>query len=146
MKAIALSVLLLLCASAFGQFKPRAAFDYFPGTYHVRFVQSLPASTGLDEWATTKNYGSFRVRMGADYTYKRLTAYFDQYVYMDKSEGISFQPLQAEWYAGMKFRISDGLHLRFEHLCIHPILSSGSYITQIRMYGGYNMVSISYGY
>lgn len=146
MKAITVVIVLLLCLPAFGQFKPRGAFDYFVGSHSIMLEQSMPAYTGLTEWETAMTYGTMRVRIGADYTIKRFTAFFDQEVYMNKSQNISFQPLQAVWYAGAKFRIVENVHLKFEHQCIHPVVSNDSYDKQVRMYGGYNMFSISYGY
>jgi hypothetical protein len=146
MKSVILSAVMLFALSTSAQLKPRAAFDYFPRPYTVKVVTPLPATMGITEWESLVSYGSFRVRVGADYTYWRLSAYFDQHVYMNKARDITFQPLQAEWYAGIKFHITGNVLLKFEHLCIHPVVSDRSYHVQTRVYGGYNMFSISYGY
>jgi hypothetical protein len=92
------------------------------------------------------HYGDFRVRVGGEYKHKKFSAYFDQHVYMDKAAGFTFQPLQAEWYVGASYNIKSKLTVKLEHVCIHPVVSSGTYQYQSRMYGGYNMFSLSYGY
>jgi len=137
---------LLIGITAFGQLKPRASFDYFIGGYSTKNVKSLSTSTGMVEADALMRYGYFRTRIGAEYTVNRLSLYFDNYLYMNKSINISFRPLQSEWYAGIKFKIYNSIHIKYEHLCIHPVISDGSYELQTRLYGGYDMVSISYGY
>ena len=120
---------------AYAQFKPRAAFDYFPNGYNTQ----LNSNT----WTIIVPKGRFRIRTGADYSVKGVAGYFDQTVYMNEGRGGTFAPLQAEWYVGIKYTIR-GITVRAEHLCIHPIGTSG--FNEVKQYGGYNMVSIGYGY
>ena len=141
-------LLLIILSLAFplsmqAQFKPRAAFDYFPNGYNTQLSLPVPATSGLDLWNITVPKGHFRVRTGADYSVRGVTGYFDQTVYMNEGRGGTFLPLQAVWYVGVKYT-RWGLTVKAEHLCIHPIGASG--MDGIKQYGGYNMVSIGYGY
>lgn len=145
MKKLLLIAILFSGNMAFGQFRPRASIDYFP-KFKTRTVIPLCPSTGITEFGSVMDYGNFRVRLGATYTYKFASVYFDQNVYMEKGRNIAFKPLQAEWYAGIKFRIYKGINLSYEHACFHPIITDNSYESRTKFYGGYNMFSISYGY
>jgi hypothetical protein len=50
--------------------------------------------------------------------------------------------MQAEWYVGLSYNINAYIKIKAEHLCVHPIKSSGKEETM--MMGGYDMLSISY--
>ena len=102
MKILFISLAVIAGLSAQAQFKPKAAFDYFPSGHLEKVVMPVSASTGMNGIESVVDYGNFRVRIGAEYQVKKWTAYFDQNIYMEKSSGISFQPLQAEWFAGVK--------------------------------------------
>lgn len=146
-KLFILAFAFTLGASAQAQFKPRAAFDFFPGGYNTKTIQPVAPSTGMDQSVAVMSYGTFRVRIGADYRFKRFSAYFDQHVYMVKDQSFTFRPLQVDWYAGFKYRIGTNIHIQVEHLCIHPVASDRqNLIFQPRVLGGYNMLSINYGY
>lgn len=147
MKKLLIPIFLVMVSMANAQLKTRAAFDYFSTGNRLIMSQSSRTPSGVESTESIINimeYGSFRVRTGADYTIKRFTAYFDQSVYMKLSK-TSFSPLQAEWYVGVKYNITSKINLQVEHLCIHPVsprlLGQG-----VRLYGGYNMISINYGY
>lgn len=144
MKRLFISLAVIAGMSAQAQFKPKAAFDYFPTGYRQKVVMPLPASTGMNEIESIVDFGNFRVRIGAEYQIKKVSVYFDQSIYMNKAQNVAFVPLQAEWYAGMKYEIVKGVSLKYEHLCIHPIQTNGGIKTGA--YGGYNMISIGYGY
>jgi hypothetical protein len=144
MKRIVLLMLsLAFLYTANAQFKPRIAFDYFTNGYNERMVIPVPTSTGMSEFTIDNAKGNFRIRTGADYSFRGMTAYYDQAIYMNKSRGVTFDPLQAEWYAGVKYT-RWGLTMKAEHLCIHPIGTYG--VERIARYGGYNMISVGYGY
>ena len=133
---------------SFGQLKPRAALDYYFGGYNTKAVITPPAYYGKKEAYIVMRYGSYRLRIGADYAIKKFPALaltFDQHVYMNRLRGLSFQPKQAEWYVGAKLTVKK-ITFKFEHLCIHAVTGDGSYELQTRLYGGYNMLSVSYGY
>lgn len=131
--------LLLVSAQLSAQFTPKASFDYFVGGYGIRTTDKLTARS------STVSYGNFRIRVGAEYAIKKLSAYFDQNVYANKGADISFSPIQAEWFVGVKFSLTKKINFKYEHLCTHPILSDWNPIEN-RLYGGYDMISVSYGY
>lgn len=139
MKKFFFIALLLLPTVAFSQLKPRIAFDYFPGGYNTQLNIPVALSCGAQEWNVDVPRGNFRIRIGADYS----IFYFDQSIYMNKGIGASFNPIQAEWAVGIKYKYK-GLTFRFEHLCIHPIGNSG--IEAVKIYGGYDMISVGWGY
>lgn len=140
MKKFFFTALLLLPTVAFSQLKPRIAFDYFPGGYNTQLYIS---DLGVDV-----PRGDFCIRTGAEYSILNMARvpmmfYFDQSVYMNKGRGANFNPIQAEWAVGIKYKYK-GLTFRFEHLCIHPIGNSG--IEAVKIYGGYDMISVGWGY
>lgn len=136
MKTTIIVLLLILSISVSAQLNPKIAFDYFPKNYGIKVT--TPSAEIINY------YGLFRVRLGADYTIKKFTVFFNQNVYMNKYSGITFRPLQAEWFAGLSYSITAKVKVTYEHLCIHPILTDGK--SQTKIFGGYDVISISYGY
>lgn len=131
-------IFLLLASSAFAQkIQPKIAVDYFQRKYHLTFEN--PNTNDV----FSVYHGDFRTRLGAELTYKKASIYFDQHLYMNKS-GLSFDPTQAYWYVGATYKWKF-LNFKAEHLCIHPI-STYSNQWRTKYYGGYNMISVSYGY
>lgn len=130
-------LLLLVEATAAAQIKvnPRIAVDVFTTPYQMKLQNS---NTNY-----IVNYGTFRARVGAEVTYKSFAAGFSQNVYMEKGRN-AFRPLQAEWFVNVSFKLTDKIKVSIEHLCVHPVRSDG--IERIEMFGGYNMISVSYGY
>jgi hypothetical protein len=140
-----LFLLLLISNIVSAQFKPKIAVDYFIGGFSEKtIIQVVDGSMKHDNSIFIRN-GEMRIRTGADYKYKGLTAYFDQHIYMDKSKGIVFQPLSARWFVGLKYKVTKDITFNYEHLCIHPIQTDNN-DTRSKIYGGYDMISVSYGY
>lgn len=131
---------------AVAQLTPRAAFDYFAGGYDVKVVENRYYLGTQYENQIIIPHGEFRARVGADYRFKNVSVFFDQHIYMLKAQNITFQPLQATWFAGIEYHFTNEIKLKYEHMCTHSVITDGSANTQIKMYGGYNMFSISYGY
>lgn len=148
MKKILLILLSLFSTNlSSAQFKPRASIDYFLEGYNMKVYENIQIpGIGVFENSVISRYGRFRVRIGGEYRIKRLGLYFDQNVYMIKANSIFYRPLQAEWYTGAKFYITNDISIKAEHLCMHPIMSDVLSKNNSRVYGGYNMISISYGY
>jgi len=134
-----LIILLLFPVFSFGQikFQPKIATDFFYPEYHLTFQNPMNNSV------FTVDQGDVRTRLGLEASYKKFSVYFDQHLYMDYAGG-QFDPNTAYWYAGAKYKWKF-LDFKFEHLCIHPI-NTYSMQYRPRYYGGYNMISISYGY
>lgn len=131
-------ILLLITSVVYGQkVQPKIAVDFFPREYHLTFQNPMNNSV------FSVDHGDFRTRLGAEFTYKKASAYFDQHIYMDYAGG-AFDPTQAYWYVGVTYKWKF-FNFKAEHLCVHPI-STYSNQWRTKYYGGYNMISVSYGY
>lgn len=137
MRIITVILLLFGLSVSAQRIQPKIAVDYFTNKYDLKFDN--PNTNDV----FTVQQGNFRTRIGAELSYKKASIYFDQHLYMNKV-GSQFDPTEAYWYAGAKYKWKF-IDFKFEHLCIHPI---NTYSNQYRSryYGGYNMISISYGY
>ena len=144
MRTLFLASILFISINSYSQLKYRGAFDYFIGGYNTSIKQ--PSQYNDFDYNASMNYGNYRIRVGADYKIKKISLFFDQFVYMSKPSGVSFKPVQAEWYAGIRYNITKEIRVEFEHLCIHSVQSNIGYDPQAKQYGGYNMISINYGY
>lgn len=135
-----MKILLLILLPIFGfsqKIQPKIAVDYFVGGYHYR------VDNPMSNTVFSIDHGNCRARIGAEFSYKQASVYFDQHVYM-KNSGLSFDPTQAYWWVGASYFWRQ-IKIKYEHECIHPINTySGQY--RSKYYGGYDMVSISYGY
>lgn len=81
-----LLVLLILNVSVFAQkIQPRLSVDFFPREYHLTFQNPMNNSV------FTVDHGDFRTRLGLDASYKKVSIYFDQHIYMDYAGG-AFDP------------------------------------------------------
>lgn len=146
MKKIYLLIALLLSISAQAQqFTPKLAFDYMPASYKIKMSQLISATTGFNNYDMLYKYGTFRVRMGVSFTYNHFEAYADQHIYMQSFTGHAFNPSAAWWFIGAKYSITDKIKIRYEHLCIHPVIYDNDAVMS-KMYGGYDLFSISYNY
>ena len=147
MKTLLITALILfMSCKAFSQFTPKASFDYFATGYNTKTAVQADPSVSNERTEMIMRYGSFRVRIGGEYAIKKLSVHFEQHVYMNKAKNVTFAPTQAEWYAGVKYKFTDKIMVKYEHMCTHPVGSDGSQATQTSLYGGYNMISVSYGY
>ena len=59
------------------------------------------------------------------------------------ANGSNFTPIVIDYFVGVKYPIMKNLMINYEHLCRHPIADTQSLS---RQYGGYDMLSVSYGY
>lgn len=133
-----LLLILLLPLSLFAQrVQPKIALDLIPGEYHIKVQNPMNNSV------FSIDHGDFRARVGVEAFYKQFSVYFDQHIYMDYASA-QFDPTQAYWFAGTKWR-NKKFEIKYEHTCIHPINTySNQY--RARYFGGWDMVSFSYGY
>ena len=116
--------------SSFAQLKPKAMISYaIPERY-------LIGETVLDMPALS-------VKSGLSYTYKFLTADFDNTFWVKGGHGMTFNPVQAKFDLGIEARHGE-IKLRLEHTCCHPVSTYNEPIGGI--YGGGTWVRLSYGY
>jgi len=123
------------------QFKPRGSVDYFIGGYQTRNSEHITFSEGFLTQTANCSYGNYRIRIGADYQYKQFSVFFDQHTYMLYDKG--FTPVVTDYFCGIKYRVTKEIEAKYEHLCRHPTDAAESLS---RQFGGYDMVSVSYGY
>jgi len=146
MKKIIFVLFLLVSVSVSSQeFKPKVAFDYFPTKRGCTFKVG-------DEIAFL---GDYRTRIGLDFTGKvpinknfvrdlTYTAFTDIHTYMDfANRGVQFSPNLVNFYIGVNLSYKK-FKLEYKHLCVHPTKVDGR--KSLDVYGGYDMVSLSYGY
>ena len=92
---------------------------------------------------TLLNMPALSVKSGLSYTYKFLTADFDNTFWVKDGHGMTFNPVQAKFDIGIE-ATQGNIKLRLSHTCWHPIASDGRVFDGI--YGGCTKISLSYGY
>jgi len=83
------------------------------------------------------------VKTGMSYTYKFLTADFDNTFWVNNVSTIKFQPIQSKFEIGLEARTGE-FKIRMDHTCWHPVATDGQKLSGI--YGGESKISVSYGY
>ena len=123
-------LLLLIPLSMSGQANPKASFEYSPEGF---------------KWNTVYPYefGSFRSRLGIDFTYKNWTLDFNNHIYMAKGQSYKFTPTRADFFTNLSYRMGN-VRIFAKHSCIHPVVTVG-FMPQY-FGGGYTSFGISYGY
>lgn len=118
---------------------PRMAMDWYAKPYHMLFV--LPAN----EEILVSSMGNFRIRSGGDILYKdRWGIAIDQHVYIRDFYKTSFRPANVLWDFKIFVRIAPKINISFSHGCWHPVRIYHNQFTEV--YGGWNMLSVSYEY
>lgn len=100
----------------------------------------------MDEYSNRYDYKlpNFCFRTGLDAKYKRFTAYYDVKVWASNVKW-KFDPQQVIYSVGISYQINDKIKITAEHACYHPIRSDiGN--NHGGMFGGGDVVTISYGY
>lgn len=131
MRTRTIFLMLLLCNFISAQIKPRIELAYCPREQYCineSGILTLP---------------SFSVKSGISYTWKFLTADFDNTFWMQKDHGFLFAPTQAKFDIGLEAR-KGNIKIRFSHTCLHPVVISGRAVNGA--YGGCTKLSLSYGY
>ena len=114
---------------------PKVAISY--GNEKVRL---------MDEQVGRYDYHlpNFMFRTGLDAKYKRITAYYDVKVWASNS-GRSFTPTQAIYEVGVSYNVTDKIKINASHTCYHPIATDNG-VARGGMFGGGDVITISYGY
>lgn len=136
MKKILLLLLMLpIMAQAQIKLQPKVAMSY--GHEKIRL---------MDEYSNRYDYHlpNFCFRTGLDAKYKKLTAYYDVKVWASNSSW-RFTPTQAIYEVGVIYQVADKIKISASHTCYHPI-STDNGIARDGMFGGGDVVTISYGY
>lgn len=136
MKKILLAFMMLpIMAQAQIKLSPKVAMSY--GREKVRL---------MDEQVGRYDYHlpNFCFRTGLDAKYKKLTVCYDVKVWASNSSW-RFTPTQATYEVGASYQITDKIKISASHTCYHPVVTD-NYVERGGMFGGGDVISISYGY
>jgi hypothetical protein len=136
----ALALVLLIATWLYAEVtvSPRFAIaHYFAGSYDVK----VDNADLTQRYKAT--YGDYKFSVGATFSYSGISLYFDAYTYATIGKK-SFAPLLTEFYSGVSYKLTESVTIKYEHLCIHPFRSLQK--TPGSIFGGYDMIGISYGY
>ena len=130
-------VLLMLSLTANAQLKPKVAVSYNV-TNQIRIENPIGDTM-------TYYMPKFNFRTGLEYVYKNVSVYYDmQFWCRYEKDHTSFSPEQGVFEVGIKYAITDKIKVTVNHVCYHPLLTSGDRHSGI--YGGHKGITISYGY
>ena len=87
---------------------------------------------------------NFCFRTGLDAKYKHLTVYYDVNVWASNSSW-RFTPTQATYGIGASYQITDNIKISASYTCYLPITTNNG-VSRGGMFGGSDVVTISYGY
>lgn len=134
-KIIVLLLMFPIMAQAQIKLQPKVAMSY--GHEKIRLV---------DEQMGRYDYHlpNFCFRTGLDAKYKKLTVYYDVKVWASNSSW-RFTPTQAIYEVGASYQVADKIKISASHTCYHPIISDNG-VARGGMFGGGDVVTISYGY
>lgn len=124
-------LMLLLCSGVSAQIKPRIELAYCPREQYCINESEL------------LTLPSFSVKSGISYTWRFLTADFDNTFWVKNGRGVTFNPTQAKFDIGIEAR-KGNIKIRFSHTCLHPVVISGRSVNGA--YGGGTKITLSYGY
>ena len=136
MKKILLALLMFpIMVQAQIKLQPKVAMSY--GHEKIRL---------MDEQSGRYDYHlpNFCFRTGLDARYKKLTAYYGVKVWASNS-GRSFAPTQAIYEVGVSYQVTDKIKINASHTCYHPIVTDNG-VSRGGMFGGGDVITISYGY
>jgi len=126
-----LIVALLLGSVCSAQLKQKVMVSYSP---YEQYKIGLSAPLRLP---------SLSVKSGMSYTWRFLTADFDNTFWVGDGRGATFTPVQSKFDIGLEAEYRK-IKLRIDHTCWHPVSSWNTQINGI--YGGRTKISLSYGY
>jgi hypothetical protein len=134
-KIIILLLMLPIMVQAQIKLQPKVAMSY--GHEKIRL---------MDEQMGRYDYHlpNFCFRTGLDVKYKKLTVYYDVKVWASNSSW-RFTPTQATYEVGVTYQVADKIKISASHTCYHPIATDNG-VARGGMFGGGDVVTISYGY
>ena len=134
-KILFLLLMLPIMAQAQIKLQPKVAMSY--GHEKIRL---------MDEQSGRYDYHlpNFCFRTGLDAKYKKLTAYYDVKVWASNVKW-QFDPQQAIYEVGVNYQVTSKIKINASHTCYHPIVTDNG-IARGGMFGGGDVVTISYGY
>ena len=118
----------------------------------IKLYPKIAVSYGNDKIRIIDDYGyrcdyhipKFMFRTGLEARYKKLSIYYDTKIWCANS-GRRFSPEQSIFEVGVNYQITDKIKINASHTCRHP-LSTDNGKFHDGIYGGGDVISISYGY
>lgn len=137
MKHFMLFILLALSMSISAQLKPKIAIGYD--------IKNNIRMTNIYGDKMTYYMPNFNFRSGLEYAYKDVSIYYDmQFWCKYENKHTSFSPEQGVFEVGIKYNVTDKIKITINHVCYHPLQTSG--YSHNGIYGGHKGITISYGY
>ena len=118
----------------------------------IKLYPKVAMSYGNDKIRIIDDYGyrcdyhmpNFMFRTGLEARYKKLSVYYDTKIWCSSS-GRRFSPEQSIFEVGVSYQITDKIKISASHTCSHPLITdNGKFHDGI--YGGGDVITISYGY
>ena len=133
-------MLLLMCfvpimAHAQIKLSPKVAVSY--GNEKIRII---------DDYGYRCDYHmpKFMFRTGLEAQYKKLSIYYDTKIWCANS-GRRFSPEQSIFEVGVSYNVTDKIKISASHTCRHPLSTDNGKLHE-GIYGGGDVITISYGY
>jgi hypothetical protein len=114
------------------ELKPRAAVTWYGNQNFVTVIDSVVG-----------NRGSFKFSTGADLVLlDKIAVFFDTDVYTN-TNGSGFRPRFAEFFCGLKVKVTESISIKLEHSCGHPLRSYNEE-RGFNYFSGYDSITLSW--
>ena len=145
-KILILLLMLPLITSAQIKLYPKFAATYGTDNLRVLAVNSdnLQVFPVNSDTRYDYKYANFMFRTGLDAKYKKFTVYYDTKIWCN-AYGLKFDPHQASFELGVTYQVNDKIKINAHHTCLHPLSTDNGH-THDQLYGGGDVITVSYGY
>ena len=113
---------------------PLLGVSYGTEKYRIRDCWSSKSYTCL--------FPDIKVTTGLQIAYRCISAMYRTNTWCKKSRGISFDPKETSYEVGVSYEYK-GIKASFSHCCFHSV-KNGDSVGMGGMYGGWNMVGVSF--
>lgn len=114
------------------ELKPRAEVTWYGVQKYVTVIDSVVG-----------NRGSFKFSTGADLVLLgKIAVFFDTDVYTN-TNGSGFRPRFAEFFCGIKAKVTESISIKLEHSCGHPLRSYNEE-NGFNYFSGYDSITLQW--
>ena len=118
----------------------------------IKLYPKIAMSYGNDKIRIIDDYGyrcdyhmpKFMFRTGLEARYKKLSIYYDTKIWCANS-GRRFSPEQSIFEVGVTYNVTGKIKVSASHTCRHPLITDNGRFHD-GIYGGGDVITISYGY
>ena len=118
----------------------------------IKLYPKVAMSYGNDKIRIIDDHGyrcdysmpKFMFRTGLEAQYKKLSIYYDTKIWCANS-GRRFSPEQSIFDVGASYNVTDKIKISASHTCRHPLSTDNGKLHD-GIYGGGDVITISYGY